>query len=58
MPTSAPLTLHGNWQGYTASVLDLEDQRVMPLTLDAAGDSTLLEMAPVSGDALVVLKID
>ncbi len=58
MPTSAPLTLHGSRQGYTASALDLESQRVMPLTLDAAENSALLEMAPVSGDALVVLKID
>lgn len=58
MPTSAPLTLNGCWHGYTASALDLESGAVIPLALEVKENMASLEMAPVSGDAVVTLKYE
>lgn len=56
VPTSAPLTLKGDWSGCAASALDLAEGRSLPLAMEAEDGVTRLEMAPVLEDALVILK--
>ena len=58
VPTSAPLTLNGDWSGYTATALDLAEGKSLPLAMKASGNATRLEMAPVLEDALILLKSD
>lgn len=56
VPASAPLMLNGGWSGWSASALDLESGEALPLAMEESGGVTRLEMAPILGDALLVLK--
>ena len=56
VPVSAPLALKGDWSGYTASVLDLENGEDQPLRMEVRDGAARLEMASILGDGLIVLK--
>lgn len=56
VPTNAPLLLHGDWSGCTATAWDLESGRRTPVALHAADGQTQLEMHPFYGDALLELR--
>lgn len=57
LPVNAPLPLHGDWSGYTATALDLSGTAARaPLTVDLQRDQTLLGMHPFYEDALLILQ--
>lgn len=56
LPVNAPLTLAGDWTGFTARALDLGGSgALVPLDLQAGPDTARLPMHPFYEDALVIL---
>lgn len=56
VPTSAPLALHGDWSGYTATAIQLDGDGRTALSLAYREGVTELEMHPYYDDALIVLE--
>lgn len=55
VPTNAPLTLLGDWSGYSAFAVDLASGAHAPLAMEADAGAARLEMHPYYSDALIVL---